>query len=197
MQSAHHYLAGNHERFENGTINYLDIPALKIGLDFIEEVQMQRISERVQGLTRYLYGALRGICHESGERVVRIFGPADRSQTGGTLIMNFFDRNGEPFPFELIEQRANEQLISIRSGCFCNPGIDEVNNCLTTQELSNYFSCREEGNYHDMIDFLNKMRGATRVSVGLSTHKEDLRTFLKFVERLQNVSVEEFASAAN
>lgn len=194
VQSAHHYLATNHERFENGTINYLDIPAIKIGLDFIEDIQMQRISERVQGLTLFLYNALRTICHASGGRVVRIFGPEDRTQTGGTLIMNFFDRNGEAFPFELIEQKANEEGISIRSGCFCNPGIDEVNNCLTTEELSSYFSSRDEGNYYDMIDYLHKMRGATRVSVGLSTSKENLLTFLKFIERLQNVSVAEFES---
>ena len=56
--------------------------------------------------------------------------------------LNFFDKNGELIPFGWIERIANQKMISIRSGCFCNPGIDEVNNCLTTDELSTYFSSR-------------------------------------------------------
>ncbi|MFM7156591.1 MAG: aminotransferase class V-fold PLP-dependent enzyme, partial [Bacteroidota bacterium] len=36
--SPQHYLHENHERFENGTINYLDIPAVTIGLRFIESI---------------------------------------------------------------------------------------------------------------------------------------------------------------
>ena len=32
-------------RFEDGTLNYLDIPAVKIGLDYIENIGIQRINE--------------------------------------------------------------------------------------------------------------------------------------------------------
>lgn len=190
VQSSHHYLAKNHERFENGTINYLDIPALKIGLDFINGIGMQRINERVQSLTSYLHDELATLFHDSGERMVRMFGPEDRKAAGGTIIMSFFDASGQTIPFEWIEGLANARNISIRSGCFCNPGIDEVNNCLTTEELSNYFSSREEGNYYDMIHYLNKMRGATRVSVGISTSRENLDTFVEFVRSLKNASLE-------
>lgn len=191
VQSGHHYLAGNHERFENGTLNYLDIPALKIGLDYIESIGMDRIGERISGLIRHLYARLKSVRHQDGKPVVRLFGPQNHDFCGGTLIMNFVDREGKTYPFELVEEKANARMISIRSGCFCNPGIDEVNNCLTTEELATYFTSRESGNYHDMIDFLHKMRGATRVSVGIATSGTDLDTFVSFAEGFQDKSIDE------
>jgi selenocysteine lyase/cysteine desulfurase len=76
------------------------------------------------------------------------------------------------------------QKISIRSGCFCNPGIDEINSCVTTEELVKYFSSRDAGGHYDMLEFLNKMRGAIRVSVGIATSKKDVDTFISFVRGL-------------
>ncbi|NOZ83198.1 MAG: aminotransferase class V-fold PLP-dependent enzyme [Epsilonproteobacteria bacterium] len=190
VQTRHHYLANNHERFEDGTINYLDIPAIRIGLDYIESIGIRRINERITGLINYLISGIKEIKHNSKVNVVKIFGPEDRKNTGGTVIMNFFDKNGRLYPFEQIEQKANAELISIRSGCFCNPGIDEINNCLTTEELSNYFTSRDNGNYDDMINFLNKMRGATRISVGIATGRKDIETFISFVGNLKDKSIE-------
>ncbi len=186
VQSSHHYLANNHERFEDGTLNYLDIPAIKTGLEYIESIGIERVSERVSALATSLFEQLSQLEHDNGKPLVRLFGPTNREHVGGTLIMNFFDSNGNAYPFEEIERLANDRLISIRSGCFCNPGIDEINNCLSTQELATYFSSRENGNYYDMIDYLKKMRGATRVSVGIATRKKDLATFVSFVESLLN-----------
>jgi len=131
VQSKHHYLAENHERFENGTISYLDLPAITIGLNHIEHVGIDRINQRVGALMDYLYRELKNLKHDNGKPIVHIFGPEERKDTGGTMIMNFFDAAGEMYPFEYIEAKTNDRNISIRSGCFCNPGIDEINNCLT------------------------------------------------------------------
>ena len=100
--------------------------------------------------------------------------------------MNFLDIDGEPFPFQMIEEMANENMISIRSGCFCNPGIDEINNCITTDEISKYFMSRDKGDYFDMIHFLHKMRGATRLSVGIATNTSDLDRFVELISQLKN-----------
>lgn len=186
VKTPHHYLAQNHERFENGTVSYLDLPAIKTGLDYISEIGMGRITERVKSLADYLYHELNEIHHDSGEQVVHIFGSDNRDDAGGTMIMTFVDAYGNPIPFEKIEELANDKMISIRSGCFCNPGIDEINNCLTTEELAKYFSSRDSGDFHDMITYLNKMRGATRVSVGLATTKEDLDSYIEFVKGFRN-----------
>ena len=184
--SPHHYLANNHERYENGTINYLDIPALKIGLEFIEKIGINRINERVQSLAYYAYQKLRHLNHSNGYPQLKIFGPADREESGGTIVMSFCNPDGSLIPFETIEALANGKYISLRSGCFCNPGIDEVNNALSSLELSDYFSHHEQGNYHDMVKYLHKMRGATRISFGIATIKEDIDQYLDFVKSLKD-----------
>ena len=186
VKSPHHFLARNHERFENGTLNYLDIPALKIGLDHIERIGIERIHARINALTQYLFDQLKTLKHPNGLPQLKIYGPATREQTGGTLIMNFFDAQGRTIPFEEIEQKANACKISLRSGCFCNPGIDEINNDLTPEELSDFFTSNLQGGYREIINALQKMRGATRISVGLATTKADLDYFINFVKKLSN-----------
>jgi molybdenum cofactor sulfurtransferase len=186
VRSPHFFLADNYERFENGTIDYLGIPALKIGLDHIEYIGMKRLNERVKGLMDYLIPRIENIQHDSGVNVIKTFGPSDRNLAGGTLIMSFFNPDGSLVPFEKVEYAANARKISIRSGCFCNPGIDEINSCISTDELANYFTSREKGNYKEMVEELNKMRGATRLSVGIPTTKSDLDTFISFLSSLRN-----------
>ena len=181
-----HYLIDNHERFENGTINYLGIPAIQTGLEFIEEIGMNRINERVDSLMNVLFAELKSMQHSNGEKQLDIFGHPERKNMGGTLIMSFKNPDGSKIAFEQIEDLANKQHISLRSGCFCNPGLDETNNCLTTKELSRYFESRTTGSYYDMIAFLNKMRGAIRISVGIATNQKDINTFLSFVRQLKD-----------
>lgn len=180
------FLANGHERFEDGTLNYNNIPAVKIGLEYIESIGMDRISKRVRSLIQYLSSELKKLNHDNGRIIVKTFGTEKPENRGGNIIMNFFDVEGNTFPFEEIEQMANAKQISIRSGCFCNPGIDEINNCITNDEISKYFLSRDNGNYYDMIKFLGKMRGATRVSVGIATNKSDLDNFIALVASLKN-----------
>jgi molybdenum cofactor sulfurtransferase len=180
--SQNKFLADGNERFEDGTLNYAGIPAVTYGLEYIEAVGYERIQRRIQYLIRYLYDRLSALKHPNGSDVVRIFGTHDFSRRGGNIILNFLDAHGRVIPFELAEERANGKMISIRSGCFCNPGIDEINNCITTEEMSTYFSTHEKGDYHDMVATLGKMRGAIRVSVGLATNVADLDAFVGFAE---------------
>ncbi|MDI1356537.1 MAG: aminotransferase class V-fold PLP-dependent enzyme [bacterium] len=188
------FLASGHERFEDGTVNYLDIPAVKIGLDYIESIGMDRISRRVRSLAETLSAELGKCQHADGTPIVKIIGPKDFSKRGGTMIMSFFDKNGNMFSYPEIEEYANGMMISIRSGCFCNPGIDEINSSLNQEDMSGYFENQnpdhylgsEKEVYEDMIKFFGKMRGGTRISVGLATTSADLKKFLEFVESLKN-----------
>lgn len=183
------FLAKGHERFEDGTLSYNMLPAVKIGLDFIDSIGIDRINARVRRLIEYVCTELKNVKHSNGMSVVRVFGPQNFSERGGNIIMSFFDIDGNLIPFERVEELANNRKISIRTGCFCNPGIDEINNCVTTEEIARYFMSRDSGNFHDMITFLGKMRGATRLSVGLSTSKKDLDSFIAFVSELRGHSV--------
>lgn len=185
------FLDTTYAKFEDGTVNYLGIPAVKTGLQHIRNIGINTIHTRVQCLTAWIMGALEELRHDNGKPVVRLFGPGKDGRRGGTLIVNYFDKAGKPFPTTWIEQSASAAHISIRTGCFCNPGIDEVANCLTVQELSRYFKTHQNGDYHDMIEELGKLRGAVRISFGIASNFRDAYRFLEFARSFRNLSKED------
>lgn len=77
-------------------------------------------------------------------------------------------------------------MISLRSGCFCNPGIDEINHGISADDLKNFFINREHGDYHEMIQYLGRWRGAVRVSLGYPTTKGDIQKFFIFAGKFLN-----------
>jgi len=175
-----HFLNNNHEKFEDGTLDYLGIPAIKIGLDHLERLNLDTLNTRLRALTHWVRSELSSLKHSNGAPVVRVFGPENPDQRGATVILNFYDPAGNTIPFETIEQDANQRKISLRTGCFCNPGIDEINHCLSTEELSGYFSSREKGDYRDMMAALGKLRGAVRISLGIASNFSDVEAFVDF-----------------
>jgi selenocysteine lyase/cysteine desulfurase len=175
-----HFLMPNHERFEDGTINYLGIPAIKIGLDHIRSIGIETIHTRVECLTGWAMRELSSLKHSNGLPIVRISGAQDIKYRGGTIVMNFFDKKGTLVPFGMVEEEANKENISIRTGCFCNPGLDETSNHITYDDLQQYFTSRNEGNFREMIDYSGKLRGSVRISFGLATNFKDVDTFIRF-----------------
>ena len=67
-----HWLIENHERYEDGTINYLDIPAVKIGLDYLKGIGMHRITDRISALSDILCRELRKMKHANGKPLIKI-----------------------------------------------------------------------------------------------------------------------------
>ena len=181
-----HFLAEDHERFENGTINYLDLPAITTGLNFLESVGMERLNHRVSNLINYAYDKLSGLNHSNGSPLLRIYGPADRSNCGGTLIMSVLDANGNRVCFREVEKRASDRQVSVRSGCFCNPGLDEVNSKVSVEELKETFGAIGKMGGGEILARLSGIRGATRVSVGIASTKADLDAFVEVVESFRD-----------
>jgi molybdenum cofactor sulfurtransferase len=177
-----HVLHHNHERFEDGTINYLDIPAIKIGIDHINEIGMHSINTRVKCLTGWLIDELLSIKHSNGQNVVKIFGPNENVDRGGTILLNFFHADGTVYPFVQVEGIANQKKISVRTGCFCNPGIDEMNSYLSEDAIRNYFNTFEHAEYAEMVEFFSHLRGAVRISVGLISNFNDVEIFIAFAK---------------
>lgn len=147
---------------------------------------MDRIHRRVKELSDYILSNLTTLRHHNGIPLIRLYGPKDIHNRGGTFLMNFCDVNNNFYPIQCIEQRANEQKISLRTGCFCNPGIDELNHCLSENQLGSYFRGRMQGDYFDIIRFLGQPRGAVRLSVGFITTKADTEKFVIFARTLLN-----------
>jgi len=191
-----YFLKPDHEKFENGTVNYLDIPAIIHGLNFITAIGIDNINIRIKDLCHLLLSNLTGLQHDNGMPLIKLYGPAHVENRGGTFLLNFFDVYGQRYPFQYIEQIANAAMISLRTGCFCNPGIDELNHCLSADQLKNYFTSRDHGDYDDFIKFSGKMRGAVRISLGLPTTTTDIGKFIRFAKKLLNQTVPENALPA-
>lgn len=172
--------------FESGTIDYLAVPAVKIGLDFIQEIGIERIRNRVASMNDYLSGSLRRLKHSTGLPIVRIYGPEDHACTGGTLLMNCFDAEGKQYPFQVVGNAAHEQSISICASCFCNPGIHEMIRRIASDEFNEYFLIQEAGTYNELVRQYNRMNGSIRVSVGIATRKRDLDRFIDFVHSFKD-----------
>lgn len=185
-----HYLLDQAARFEDGTINYLEIPAIKTGLSYIQKIGMNLITTRVQCLTGHLLDELQRLRHDNGDPLIHIYGPKTVENRGGTIAMNFYDVNDELYDFTAIEKAAYKENISIRTGCFCNPGIDETNHSLVKEDLITYFNRPGKKDYFDLIDFLGTKRGAVRVSLGYITNLKDLNRFLDFCKGFLNQKIE-------
>ncbi|MBS1774922.1 MAG: aminotransferase class V-fold PLP-dependent enzyme [Bacteroidetes bacterium] len=188
-----YFLVNNHERFENGTVNYLGIPAITNGLQFIEQIGLDRINRRVQSITDYLLHTLENLIHDNGEPLIHILGSKDLDKKGGTIIFSVSGNNDKRYPVEFIEKGAAEHSLSVRVGCFCNPGIDEINYCVTPNEMARFFNSRNQGNYQDIVSFLGKHRGQVRISVGMATVQKDLDHLILFLRSYLNKPVPEEA----
>ena len=138
----HHTLGEAEIGFEDGTIDYLGLPAIEMGLRHIESVGMPVIHRRVDHLTRRLLAGLPALRHRDGSPLVRLYGPADDVDRGGTIPFNLLDPAGGVVDFWAVEAAAAERRISVRTGCFCNPGSSETARGLTAADMERVFALR-------------------------------------------------------
>jgi selenocysteine lyase/cysteine desulfurase len=109
-------------------------------------------------------------------------------ERGGAVTVNFYDKNDNAFDHRYIEQKANEANISLRTGCFCNPGAGEVALGISRVELDVCFTSPGHEDRLSVDDFRlcidGKSAGAVRISVGMVTNFNDLQGFLAFARGL-------------
>lgn len=183
VQGDKYYLAEGEAAFEDGTLNYLSLPAVEIGLKHLAAIGLDLIHERVGCLTGWLLDDLLALQHSNGKPLVRLYGPPDTHLRGGTITVNFYDPNGQFFDHRLIETQANKANISLRTGCFCNPGGGEIALGLSQTELVGCFNQSQErltfDDFHLCID--GKSSGAVRISLGLVTNFADVYHLIQFI----------------
>jgi selenocysteine lyase/cysteine desulfurase len=54
---------------------------------------------------------------------------------GGTVTLNFYGPDERLLDYRRLEELANAEGISLRTGCFCNPGAGEMAEGLTTEDM--------------------------------------------------------------
>jgi len=188
VQGDKYYLADGSAAFEDGTVDYLNIPAVEIGLNHLKAIGMETIHERVRCLTGWMLSNLSAMKHSSGVPLVRIYGPLVTEMRGGAVTVNFFNKKDKPVDIRVVEKLANQHNISLRTGCFCNPGAGETALQISKMELSDCFSEKKNTRRLTYDDFRlcidDKASGAVRISVGLVSNFEDIQRLLKFAAEM-------------
>jgi selenocysteine lyase/cysteine desulfurase len=182
VQADRFVLATGSAGFEDGTPDFLSIPAVELGLELIESVGIDTVHERVRLLTGWLIDALLALRHTEGEPLVRLYGPAGTDMRGGTLAFNLVDARGRVIDQRLIEARAAERRISLRTGCFCNPGAGELALGLTRGEIEACLGSQSRMSYDEFRLCVDpKTAGAVRVSLGLASNFDDAYALVSFL----------------
>ena len=188
VQGDKFYLAEGVAAFEDGTLDYLNIPAIEIGLKHIESIGYDVIHERVHCLTGWLLDNLTEMKHGTGVPLVRVYGPTRMEERGGAVTVNFYDKDNNAIDHRYIEEQANKVNISLRTGCFCNPGAGEVALGISRVELDVCFTSQGHEDRLSIDDFRlcidGKSSGAVRISVGTVTDFKDVQGFLAFARSL-------------
>lgn len=188
VQGEKHFMAEAPMAFEDGTLDYLNIPAVEIGLKHLSAVGLEKIHTRVVCLTGWLLENLLAIKHPNGKPLIKIYGPVTTENRGGALAMNFVDDQDRVVDHRWIEERANRKSVSLRTGCFCNPGAGEVALGISSSELTSCFSRPDHEQRLTYDEFRlcidGKASGAVRVSVGIVSNFDDVEKFIQFAQSL-------------
>jgi selenocysteine lyase/cysteine desulfurase len=185
VQALGHVLSPGEAAFEDGTLNYLSIPAVEIGLRHIEAIGMELIAERVRCLTGWMLEELLALRHSNGRPMARIYGPTNTKARGGTVSLNLYDPHESLLDYRRVEELAGNEGISLRTGCFCNPGAGECAEGLTADDMRAALTLGAEVNLSAFMRLMqnrgHKSAGAIRVSIGLASNFADIARFLQFV----------------
>jgi selenocysteine lyase/cysteine desulfurase len=181
VQGDWHWMTDDESAFEDGTLNFLSIPDVEVGLAWIRSIGMDLIHERVRYLTEQLLSGLTGLRHGNGAPMVRIYGPTDVRDRGGTVSLNLLDPQGVLVDERLVAAESAAEGISLRTGCFCNPGAGEGAFELTRGQLkgSRGWGAQTVDDYLVRLDLLTG--GAVRVSLGIASNLADVERFLGFL----------------
>lgn len=178
-----HQMLGDESAYEDGTLNFLGIPDVEEGLRWIGGIGMELIQRRVRCLTGWLLSRLTELRHSGGAPMVRVYGPRDTVGRGGTVALNLLTPAGEMVDERLVASEAAAARLSLRTGCFCNPGAGEGAFDIGREHLrgASRWGVRTIDEYLGLIGL--PTGGAVRVSFGVASTVADVERFLDFVVR--------------
>ena len=163
--------------FEDGTVNFLGLPAVADGLLWLSGIGLDRVRLHVREMTAALLDRLTDL--DDG---VEIYGPRDGAR-GGIITFNVRDRNGQILHYPDVENFARQRGVAIRGGCFCNPGAaehalaipaDRARSCLRGRySISRFRKCLG-----------NAPVGALRASLGIPTTVSDLDRLTEMISEV-------------
>ena len=164
--------------FEDGTVNFLNLPAVEIGLRLLDRIGIETIHTRVQALGAL--AARRARLAPALRRRARghaSTGRATCERRGATIAFNFLHPDGRVVDERYVDRVARRHNISLRTGCFCNPGAGEVAFTISRETLVG----GEFGDGMTLDDYIHAIGlpsgGAVRASLGLASNLADIERF--------------------
>ncbi|MGH7743691.1 MAG: aminotransferase class V-fold PLP-dependent enzyme [Candidatus Dormibacteria bacterium] len=182
VQGDWHSMTQDESAFEDGTLNFLAVPDVEVGLSWLSSIGVEVIQRRVRCLTGWLLDRLAGLTHDNGAPMARIYGPRDTVRRGATVAFNLLDPTGAVVDERLVATESAAAGFSLRTGCFCNPGASEAALGITRASLRGAHH-KGAGTLEGYIALLGlPSGGAIRVSFGVASTIDDLQRLLSFVE---------------
>ncbi len=178
-----HKLIPGAEGFEDGTPNFLDICAVPDGLALLNEMGMARIHDHVRELTDELLARFAEL-NQTGRRRVEVYGPPSTEARGGTVAFNILDADGNIVHYDDVVRDAGKEGLSLRGGCFCNPGASEAAFGLADDEAGACLRKFLPGGFTPEL-FSKCMHGrpvgAVRASFGIASGPEDVDRLIDWI----------------
>ena len=172
--------------FEDGTPHFLAFDAVCDGLDLLESIGMMRISERTAELTAYLLGQLQQLRHPNGLPLLEIHGPRDTVNRGATVPFNVLDTRGKKIPHDRVVEAAGNEGVSLRGGCFCNPGCAEAALGFSTERARSCRNALGRDYTHERFgECMGDATGAVRASLGVPTLERDIDRLVLVLRRFR------------
>ncbi|UDY36450.1 aminotransferase class V-fold PLP-dependent enzyme [Dermatobacter hominis] len=197
-----HRLVPGHAGFEDGTLDFLSLPAVTAGIELMERIDVRAVHDRVQVLTAFLLERLQALRHANGSPLVRVLGPWEPVDRGGTVAFVLADPHGREVPDRLVAQMATRAGISLRTGCFCNPGAGETARDVAAEDIRPFLDlpagttvpvslCEVDQAFRERRDV---GVSALRVSLGMSSNPSDVRALVALLEGLLDRGVDELGA---
>ncbi|XP_065169463.1 molybdenum cofactor sulfurase 3 [Atheta coriaria] len=174
------------EKFEDGTISFLSIASLRHGFAALKRhnLQISTIQAHVFNLAQYVYNNLKNYKHYNNQPVCVLYHDGEfkqMDQQGGIVNFNILRADGSYIGFAEVMHIANLYNISLRTGCFCNPGACQRHLGISTEEVLYYYEMGHVcGDQRDLID--GKPTGSVRISFGYMSNKKDADAILHMIK---------------
>ncbi len=166
-------------RYEDGTVNFAQIPAIKAGLKFTES--LGNINKHAVNLATMLYNELKNVREKQSSVIIH-------SAQGNDTVTFSVKKEKKIIDAWIFEKAANQLGVFVRTGCFCNPGVNEK---VFGYKIDAYDRLYNDAILPDAIT-IERLRqfsgntpiGAIRASFGYANSNVDIHQFVKVTREI-------------
>jgi len=165
-------------RFEDGTINFAGIPAVKKGLEFITPIQ--NFQPRVLSITSWLYDELKEMSFNNCSIIIH-------NPKGIDMVTFSIEKDRKIIDVWNFEKFACNEGVFVRTGCFCNPGCNEKTFGYIIDAYEKFYNDeirQDQMTIENLRKYLDdKPIGAIRASFGYMNNFADVQKFATTVKK--------------